>query len=286
MTVQESYSFLKIQLQKLYEDRESANIADLVIDQITGYSKTDRIVQKNIPLSTQQATQLDKITSELLQHRPIQYVLQEAWLAGMKFFVDESVLIPRPETEELIEWILHDIQQNKGVQNILDIGTGSGCIPIILKKKNERLQITSVDISADALKVAAKNAADLYAEINFQQIDFLKEGEWKQFSHFDLIVINPPYIKQSEITSMHKNVVAFEPHLALFVPDNDALIFYKKLANFGRTHLSINGNIFVEINETLSEDVITIFQDNQYIVELRKDIHQKDRMIKATLLPD
>ncbi|MDE3145063.1 MAG: peptide chain release factor N(5)-glutamine methyltransferase, partial [Bacteroidota bacterium] len=259
-------------------------IADMVMEHITGYQKTNRIIHTNILLDVQQQEQLQKCTEELLRHKPIQYVLQEAWFCGMKFFVNESVLIPRPETEELIDWITQEMNNtNIIVPTLLDIGSGSGCIPVSLKKKNTNILISSIDISKEALVVAKKNANDLGVEINFFEFDFLNESKWNELSIFDFIVSNPPYIKQSESKDMQKNVLDFEPHIALFVPDADALIFYKKLAAFGKKHLTTNGKIFAEINEKAGNDVNDLFENENYSVELKKDIHGRDRMLKAVL---
>ncbi|HEX3025474.1 MAG TPA: peptide chain release factor N(5)-glutamine methyltransferase [Chitinophagaceae bacterium] len=284
MSIQEAYKKLLFRLNELYDNREAANIADMVTEHITGYQKTNRIIHKNVLLNTQQLLQLKKCTEDLLQHKPVQYVLQEAWFYGMKFFVNESVLIPRPETEELIDWISQEIN-NKNIiaETVLDIGSGSGCIPIALKKKNTGITISSIDISKEALVVARKNATDLGVEINFLEIDFLDESKWDILSAFDLIVSNPPYIKQSESKDMRKNVLDFEPHIALFVADSDPLIFYKKIASFGKKHLKENGKIFAEINENSGEDLINLFANENYSVELKKDIHGKFRMLKAVL---
>ncbi len=285
MSIQEAYKKLLFQLYELYDNREAANIADMVIEFITGQRKTDRIIHKTIPLNFQQQEQLENLTQELLQYKPVQYVLKETWFSRMKFFVNEAVLIPRPETEELINWIIQDIKSNKiKVNSILDIGTGSGCIPISLKKKNELLSVSALDISEDALKVAAKNADDLHAGINFICSDFLDENTWNEFPVYDIIVSNPPYVKQSESETMRKIVIDFEPHLALFVTDEDPLLFYKKIARFGKDHLSKEGNIFVEINECLGEEVIALFKKEKYNAELRKDMHGKDRMLKASFI--
>ena len=285
MGIQEAYKKLLFQLYELYDNREAANIADMVIEYVTGQQKTDRIIHKTIPLNFQQQEQLENLTQQLLQHKPVQYVLQEVWFAGMKFFVNQSVLIPRPETEELIDWINQEIKNNKiVVKTILDIGTGSGCIPISLQKKNQALNITALDISKDALKVAEKNAANLSTDIIFICSNFLDENNWGKLPVVDLIVSNPPYIKQSESISMQKVVTDFEPHLALFVSDENPLIFYQKIALFGKNHLSKNGKIFVEINESLGKDVAAVFQKEHYEIELRKDMYGKDRMLKANFI--
>lgn len=284
MTVQSSYQQLCKQLSTIYNEREATNIADMVIEKITGKTKLQRIIFKEENLSQNQTEQLKNYSQQLLQNKPVQYVLAEAWFAGIKFFVDENVLIPRPETEELVELVLKETKNyaNKNLC-VLDIGTGSGCIAIALKNKNNFLNITAIDVSKNALNVAQKNTADLHAEINFLQINFLNEDTWKALPQFDFIVSNPPYILQSEQKQMDKNVTQHEPHLALFVPDDDALLFYKKIALFGKRHLKNNGKIFVEINETLGNETKNLFNKNRYAATLHKDLQGKDRMLMAEL---
>ena len=282
MTIQSAQQEVLVQLKLLYDDREAANITDWVMEHITGKKRIDRLMDKQASLSEIQLSCLQSILAELATHKPIQYVLGEAWFAGMKFYVNEAVLIPRPETEELVDWTEHIIKNEKlKIKNLLDIGTGSGCIPISLKKKLPQIAVTSIDVSGEALKVAGQNAETLNAEINFLQLDFLNEANWDQLPVFDLIVSNPPYIKQSEEANMSKNVLAFEPSLALFVPDEDALLFYRKIALFAKSHLSKQGFIFLEINEALGKEVTRLLESSGYEVELRKDMQGRDRMIKA-----
>lgn len=289
MTIQQAYRRLLAQLYEIYNDREGANIADWVIEYVTGQRKIDRIMYKNLPVTDEQTNQLENITGQLLQHRPVQYVLGEAWFAGMKFFVDENVLIPRPETEELVNWMIEDLKKNQqsifNIQySVLDIGTGSGCIAIALKRKLPQASIFALDVSAAALKVAQKNAKDQDVLIEFFQYDFLNESGWTEIRKFDVLVSNPPYVKQGEKRSMQKNVLEFEPHLALFVSDEDALIFYRKIALFGKFHLNQGGYIYVEINEMLGDAVAALFKDYGYdYVQMKKDLQGKDRMVKAML---
>lgn len=284
MTINTAYHQLLYQLFALYDDREAANIADWVIEHITGQRRIERILYKDLPLNNAQQQQLETYTQQLLQHKPVQYVLQEAWFAGMKFFVKEGVLIPRPETDELVELVVTKSQISNHTSQILDIGTGSGCIPIALKKRLPSSKILSVDISEAALLIAQKNAIDLDADISLQRLDFLDETNWQQLGTFDIIVSNPPYIKQSESDVMSKHVTDYEPSLALFVADNSALIFYEKIAAFGKTHLNANGQIFVEINEALGKETVTMFQQNGYQTLLKQDLQCKDRMIQAWLI--
>ncbi len=274
---------LQQQLTSLYETNEAMIIADWVIEYISGMKKIDRLLINQQSLSSKQLDMFTEISMDLLTHRPVQYVLGEAWFAGMKFYVNESVLIPRPETEELVNWVVDSVNQstNKN-QKLLDIGTGSGCIPISIKKKLPELSVTSIDISVAALQVAKKNADSLGVVIDLLTINFLDENSWNELPSFNLIVSNPPYIKLSEEKSMSRNVLNFEPFIALFVPDEDALVFYKKILLFSKTHLTKNGYIFLEINETLGNEVVQLYESNGFVVELKRDLQDKDRMLKIT----
>jgi len=246
-------------------------------------SRAEQVKNKVPYLTCTQLENLDAITERLKKNEPVQYVLGESWFAGIKFKVNKNVLIPRPETEELVDWIVKENQKSKGKsQNIIDIGTGSGCIPIIIKKKLPEADVSAIDVCSEALFTATENAIELNAEVDFLLLDFLDEEKWKELGQYDIIVSNPPYIKQSEINTMHERVKEFEPHLALFVPDEDALLFYKKLSDFSINHLKPGGSLFVEINEALGEQVVNLFRGFANI-ELRKDMQGKDRMIKATI---
>lgn len=294
MTVQEAYKRTQMQLYEVYDNREATNIADQVMAFVTGYSRTDRLVRGHEPLTHAQANKLTLYTLQLLQHVPLQYVLQEAWFAAMPFFVNESVLIPRPETEELVEWVA---QEARSVQTqattdatvsksttIIDIGTGSGCIPIALKKKLPTATVHALDVSPGALAVARRNASTLEAAITFHETDILQQMKWQYLPVFDIIVSNPPYIKESEKADMHENVLGHEPHLALFVSDADALLFYRTIAQFAQQHLRPGGMLFFEINEALGKETTDLLISQGFInVELRKDMQGKDRMIKAIL---
>jgi len=285
MTIQQSYKQLLFQLYEMYGDREAANIADIVIENITGFKKVDRLINKQFPLNEEQLQLLNDYTNELLKHKPVQYVLNEVWFAGMKLYVDENVLIPRPETEELVEWIVKTVANRKSqVASILDIGTGSGCIPVALKKKLLSVEVHALDISEEALNVAKRNAAIQQTEINFHLLNILDKNLWRQLPKFDIIVSNPPYVTQGEASSMQKNVLQYEPHLALFVDDEDAMKFYKAIAEFGLYHLNNNGQIFFEINEMMGKQICDLLNQYRYLnIELKKDLQNKDRMIKATL---
>lgn len=283
MTIHLAYQRLLAQLYEVYETREAANIADMVIEHVTGQRKIERIVYKDLPVSRKQQEQIEKIADELLNQRPVQYVLGEAWFMDMKLAVNEHVLIPRPETEELVEWIIKDLKQSGNKRlSLIDIGTGSGCIPIAVKRKIPQVTASAIDISDDALEVAKLNSVAQNVMIDFLQLDFLNRINWSKLGSFDRIVSNPPYIKKSEESAMRNNVLRYEPHLALFVPDEDALLFYKAIAGFSQKHLKPGGNVYVEINEALGEPVIEVFRKNGFSnIILKKDMQGKDRMVKA-----
>lgn len=213
----------------------------------------------------------------LKEQKPIQYILGETEFYGMKFFVNENVLIPRPETEELVEWILKDTE-NQDLK-IIDIGTGSGCIPIVLKRNLPEAEIFALDFSEKALETAQNNAEFQQTEIQFLQNDFLNM-DFETLPSFDIIVSNPPYIVENEKEEMSENVLKYEPHSALFVPNDDALIFYKKLIEFAQTNLKPNGKIYVEINQNLAKETEELFRKSFENVELKKDISGNFRMIK------
>ncbi|MFW2477300.1 MAG: peptide chain release factor N(5)-glutamine methyltransferase [Sediminibacterium sp.] len=280
MTVSEAKDLLQNTLQSLYDSREAAQICNMVLEHLTGMNRTERAIAKQQLLNDTQKAQLIAFANDLSEGKPVQYVLGEAWFAGLRFSVNEHTLIPRPETEELIEWI--KAVANPEPQRVIDIGTGSGCIPIVLKKEFPLWQVEAIDLSAEALIIANQNATTLGADIDFKQVDFLHEANWSAFSKYDVIVSNPPYIKQSEQSSMAQHVVDHEPHLALFVPDDDALIFYKKIAAFGKQHLSKKGKIFLEINQVLGKEVCQLFESSGYQTRLRKDLHENDRMVMVT----
>jgi len=281
MTIQEAKKQLTEELKTIYEEREAANISEWVMEGLTGTKKYDRIIYKNKPLSPEQELRFQQYHKRLLFHEPVQYVLNEAWFCGLKFFVDPRVLIPRPETEELVEWIISNCKFPIDKLNILDIGTGSGCIPIALKRKLRKPEVSGCDISMEAISVAKKNASTLGADINFLHLDFLNAHQQKQLASFDILVSNPPYIPEKDKTHLQSNVLRYEPPQALFVPDKDPLIFYTAIADFGKDHLNKNGAIYVEIPENSGEVIIRLFQAKGYNTELKKDMQGKDRMIKA-----
>lgn len=284
MTFHEAQQQLSTQLKTIYDAREAATITNWVMEHVTGLTKIDRLVQKTSHMPAEQLQQLQQYTAALLNHQPVQYVLQEAWFDGMKLFVNEHVLIPRPETEELVAWIVHDIQTTHPdfTGTMLDIGTGSGCIPVALKKRLPSATVIACDVSERALAVAKQNATTHLTPIAFIAVDFLNEQSRQQLPSCHILVSNPPYIPKKDMASMHQNVVAFEPHLALFVEDDDPFLFYNAIASFAQTHLLPGGMIYVEIHEELGNGVMEVFSAKGLTeVTIRKDMSGKDRMVRA-----
>ena len=288
MTIHEANMRLIFQLYELYDDREAANITDLVMENITGWKRIDRVINKELKMSGVMEQQLENYTKELLTHKPVQYVLHEAWFGGMKYYVDEHVLIPRPETEELVDLVIKEVKKKSNAQNnldkkksLLDIGTGSGCIPITLKKNLPETDVYSIDVSEKALDVAKRNANMNGADVKFVLGNFLDENKWIEFSSFDVIVSNPPYIPKKGMEEMSKNVVDYEPHLALFVPDDDPLIFYKAIARFAEKKLLPGGRIFLELHEQLAEEVKGLFSFFGE-VQVKNDMQGKERFLTIT----
>jgi len=285
MTFEAAEQSLTTALSGLYENREAATIAGMVMEFITGKSKMDRWLQKNEPLSEADLKCFQQYSNQLLTGKPIQYVFGEAWFAGMRLQVNEHTLIPRPETEELVNlcasWATAN-RINDAPLKILEVGTGSGCIAIALQKKLPGAQITAVDISSEAIDVATTNAIANNTAIKCITLDFLDETCWPGLGSYDIVISNPPYIADIEKESMAKHVLDFEPHTALFIANNNPLIFYTALSNFGNKYLNKAGAIFVEINQALGLQTQDVFIQNNYKTVLKKDLFDNDRMIVAT----
>ena len=277
-------SFLE-QLQAIYTMAEASVITSWVFEKLAGIKKIDFIKHQALEPEINVADELDAALQQLLQHTPVQYVLGEAWFCKMLFKVNEYVLIPRPETEELVNWLLDDYKNTTTFPpsaSILDIGTGSGCIAVALKKNMPVATVTAIDFSAGAVAIAKENASINGVDIIFFQLDFLDEQLSETLPGFDIIVSNPPYIPIGEKEQLDKNVIAYEPHSALFVPDNEPLLFYKKIALFGKSNLKTGGSIYVEIHEKYAAQTAELFAGYRYNVEIKKDIFEKDRMLKLT----
>jgi release factor glutamine methyltransferase len=291
MTVQEATYYLLNKLQSMYAAGEASQITDWIMEAVTGAAKTERMMYKNTRLSNTEEERVINCTERLLKNEPVQYVLNEAWFFGMRFYVDNNVLIPRPETEELVEWIIMDAKEKKTVAgevsskiSVLDIGTGSGCIAVSVKKKLSEAAVWACDISNEALAIAQKNATILRTEINFLKADILDQSCWEQLPNFDIIVSNPPYIPNRDKENMAANVLKHEPHLALFVPDDDALKFYKAITLFSKEKLKKDGLLYFEIHENYGEAIGELLKGEGFSATLKKDMQQKDRMIKSGLV--
>lgn len=281
MNLSTYYRNFIVQLQQIYSTHEAANIAAMCFEKIAGITKSDVIKNPDFNLSEIHFKNLETALSELLLHKPVQYVLGEAWFYKLKFKVDENVLIPRPETEELVSEVIHFIKESFS-QEVIDIGTGSGCIPITIKKTFPETKVTAIDIDENAIKVAVENASIIQTEINFFQTNFLDPSNWNVFEKFDVITSNPPYIPISEKKLMDKNVTDYEPHLALFVTNEKPLVFYEAIALFSKMHLAENGKIFMEVHENLAKEVSALFCQHQFQTEIKKDIFEKERIVLAT----
>jgi release factor glutamine methyltransferase len=282
MNLGNAFHYIRQALAARYDEREAAAIAHELMGAVTGLSKIDRLMGKEEALLPEQQWRMEEQLEELVQGRPLQYVLGTAYFMERPFKVNESVLIPRPETEELVMWIRYDHREATTSLSVLDIGTGSGCIPVSLKLDKPEWQLYACDISADALAVAKENAAQSGAEIAFIQADFLDTDNWPQLPACDILVSNPPYIPQSEAAEMEQHVTAFEPAGALFVPDQDPLLFYRNLAHFGKARLKEGGRIYCELHRDFAVQTQALFLSEGYLdVVLREDMHGNPRMLRA-----
>ncbi len=283
-TIKDVFAAFKQGLNEVYDTNETEALTLLVISEISELSKAiiKAFPEKELPI--EQIENLVSILSQLKTGKPIQYILGKTEFYGLTFNVNQSVLIPRPETEELVEWVLSAVNNNKLIGgNIIDIGTGSGCIAISLKNNLPAFTVAAIDISAEALQIARSNAELNNAEVKFIEGDILNVTPEIERLKADIIVSNPPYVTLHDKTQMHSNVTDFEPHTALFVPENDPLLFYREIAVFASAHLSQNGLLFFEINESFGNETVELLTANGFInTELRKDMSGRDRMIKAS----
>lgn len=268
-------------LNQFYDTDEAKAIFNLAATSVLKVTQSELLINKENELLVKDSNKLAKILTDLKKGKPVQQVLGETIFYGLPFKITSDVLIPRPETEELVEWVINHVKDRK--ESLLDIGTGSGCIPIVLKKHLPHLSVSSIDISAEALKVATENMQLNKVDINLIEADILNYSTDKTY---DIIVSNPPYIRQLEKADMHENVLTHEPHIALFVSDENPLIFYNAIADFALSNLNPNGYLFFEINEYLWEETIQLLIDKRFKnIELKKDMQGKDRMIMARTNP-
>lgn len=268
-------------LNELYSADEAKAILNLSVTNILKISNSELLKRKNEALSTKETSSLLKILSVLKTGKPVQQVLGETFFYDLPFKVNTHVLIPRPETEELVDWIINEVKDKK--ESFLDIGAGSGCISVTVKKHLPNLEVSALDISAEAIQLAAENAKLNNTDINFIEADILN---YSSDEKYDVIASNPPYIRQLEKADMHENVLAHEPHSALFVSDENPLVFYEAIADFALKNLNPNGYLFFEINEYLWAETLQVLIDKRFKnIELKKDMQGKDRMIMARTNP-
>ncbi|MEY4703271.1 MAG: hypothetical protein RIR96_1168 [Bacteroidota bacterium] len=280
MTIRKAYHQTKSELDAIYPSGEAQAIVDLLFLELLHISKSDLIIKPDQILAPNEMSLLIEKTNELREFKPIQQVIGKAHFLGYDFLVDSSVLIPRPETEELV-LLVEVCISNVFAASILDIGSGSGCIPISLHKRNPNTKIQSIDVSEHALRIAKQNNKIIGSSVDFILQDFLDELKWENLGIFDVIVSNPPYIPLAEKQTLDKNVTMYEPELALFVPDNRPLLFYEKIAAFSFTHLKKNGAVIMETHENYANEVAQLFESNGFISEVIKDGFNKKRFVWA-----
>jgi release factor glutamine methyltransferase len=270
-----------LKLANIYDVREIESFFDVIVEELMQLNRMEMSWKKNESLDPLKEKEFTRILEALATKQPLQYILGHTWFYGRSFNVNPSVLIPRPETEELVQWILQSTNKKDALE-VLDIGTGSGCIPITLKIELPNATISAIDISADSLATATANATLHNTAIQFQQLDILTANQLSR--HYDVIVSNPPYIPEKEKSAMHENVLEHEPHLALFVTNEEPLLFYKKITALAENHLNKNGLLFFEIHYDQAGAIQQMISQHGFEVELRKDIYGQDRMIKARKL--
>lgn len=286
MTLKEYRNIFTTSLSQLYPKTEINTFLVILIDEFLDLKPVDLVIKSDFEINQQKLTDLNNALDRLKKEEPIQYIIGHTEFFGYPFLVNKNTLIPRPETEELVAWIIEEINSNNTYKNknisILDIGTGTGCIPISLAKELPNATISAIDVSDEALEIAKKNALANKVNINFIEKDILNTSNLDD--NYDIIISNPPYVRNLEKVEINNNVLENEPHLALFVEDNNPLIFYNKIADLALHHLTNNGSLFFEINQYLGKETIALLKSKHYkTIELRKDIFKNDRMLKANL---
>jgi len=276
-------SQLKIQFEYRLKDKfpstEIMSFFYILTEKYLGMRRVDIALKPGREISKEEESKFENALKRLRDHEPIQYITGSTEFFGREFLVNKNVLIPRPETEELVEWILSDQIDKNSVLTILDIGTGSGCIPISLAKELKNAEVSSFDISKDALELAKKNAEINSADVKFKELNILKAEALN--ANFDIIVSNPPYVRELEKMEMHKNILEYEPGIALYVEDERALIFYKKISELAVKSLNPEGGLYFEINQYLAEETKSLVEQYGFEAELKKDIFGNYRMLKA-----
>ena len=264
---------------KSFSQEDVNNYFSFLCDAWLDLTKADLLLNPDVEIAESELLKFLYAIKDLKKNRTIQYIAGKTWFYGVEVKVQEGVLIPRPETEELVDWIVNDCQNSN---RILDLGTGSGCIPLAIKNKLRHLNVVGYDVSKKAVNIAKKNANSLCLDVDFQEFDILNWQLFPQENKFDVIVSNPPYVLLSELKKMNNNVVDFEPHIALFVDDSEPLFWYKIISIKAKRLLNKDGHLYFEINENYGSEVISILDKEGFVdIELKKDINDKDRMVKA-----
>ena len=281
MTLQALKQQFKSELTSLYENIELSSLLSILFEHVTGWTQINQVVHKDEPLNEKCIDDLQNALNKLKEGSPIQYITGKAWFMGNEWKVNENVLIPRPETEELVDWVTEYATIIDKPLQILDIGTGSGCIAISIKLALPDCMVAGLDISESALSVSKENAQLLNADISWMQENILDTTYLP--NKFDIIVSNPPYIPFKENVNIEVQVKNFEPNIALFVTDADPLIFYRTIARLGKQYLNPNGQLFFEMHYDQGKALIALFDEMGYHAELRQDMFGKDRMLRASL---
>lgn len=278
--MRDTINYIRQTLEGFYDTAEIENFISIIFEEVCGYNRADLILCKNNQLSEPLVAEIRRLTLRLRAYEPIQYITGKAHFLNHCFKVAPGVLIPRPETEELVDLI---IRENINLQgNILDIGTGSGCISVSLAKALPRFRTEAWDISPEAISIASENAKLIKADVNFKLRDVLNTSVSDIDTRYDIIVSNPPYVLDSEAVEMKENVLGHEPHIALFVPDSDPLLFYRKIAELGIGLLNNNGKLYFEINRMFGSQTKDMLEALNYRqVSVLKDMQGNDRMVRA-----
>lgn len=276
--------FFYDELQNIYSKEEIEVFVEYCFEEFLNLKRIELTVSDDKTISESKLLKFNFAVKDLKNNKPIQHVLGMANFYGLKLKVNEDVLIPRQETEELVHLIIEENKNDKNALSILDVGTGSGCIPIALKNKLPTANVTAIDVSKKALAIASENAILNKVEIGFVEHDILSDKELATGKKYDIIVSNPPYVRNLEKEAMHKNVIDNEPHLALFVEDENPLLFYDVIANFALKHLNTSGKIYFEINEYLGSETKQLIVDKGFKnVSLLKDINGKNRILRGNI---
>lgn len=270
------------ELKKTFPPQEAARMLEIIFEDLLQISKIKMMLHPDTRISESELLKVHFACKEIKGHKPVQYVTGKTNFYGLDLFVDKNVLIPRPETEELVEWILSETREEKNL-SILDIGTGSGAIALSLKKHRESFDVSGCDVSNEALNVAKKNAENSGLTMQLIDADISDQNCWPLFPEYDLIVSNPPYVTHAEKAQMQANVLDYEPHLALFVADDNPLQFYQIIFEFLKSHLKKGGKVYFEINERFGNEMISLFESfNFEDITLKKDLSGRNRMMRGT----